>query len=154
VYPLAILSVVALWLTPSLWNVAIVIVYAILLVPRLLELFKRPVLTGKVIVDGDRRAVQHATLTLTTSDGGVVSLSKTDEHGNFEFYAPKGKYALNVIASNLLWKDAKSGTMYTVNATGILGKQLTLTMEKLENPFGGFNAEAAKLPTTPTPIKF
>lgn len=140
VYPLSVISVVSLWLSPNIFNAAIVVLYALIMLPKLLLLLKRPVLQGRVVMEGDRRPVPNATITLTTNDGSAVAVSKSDAQGNFEFFAPKGNYVMNVVSASLLWKDAKAGTLYTVQANGNFTKPLTLSMSKIENPFGGFTA--------------
>lgn len=138
IYPLSLLSVVALWLAPSIFNGVIVVVYAVILLPKLLALFKRPTMSGRVLTEGDRRPIAHATLTLTTNDGNLVAVSKSDEKGKFEFYAPKGQYVLNVVSSNMRWNDIKAGTNYTITTGSSKAQNLTLTMSKITNPFGGF----------------
>lgn len=138
VYPLAILSVIALWLSPSILNGLIVLFYAVILIPKLLALFKKPTLSGRVITDGDRRPVANATITLTTNDGSVVAVSKSDDRGQFEIYSPQGDYVLNVISSNMIWNDNKAGTLNTVKTGTPKSKNMTLTMSKITNPFGGF----------------
>ncbi len=135
VYPLSIVSLIALWLSPSIFNVMIVIVYLIVLTPKLLNLIKKPALQGKVVIDLDRKAVANATVTLSTTDGNVVAVSKSDAKGQYQLFAPKGNYALNVISNDLMWKDLNVGTLYTVKI-GKANKPLNLTMQKIDNPFG------------------
>jgi len=137
VIPLSIVSLISLWLAPSIFNLAIVLIYAVLLIPKLLMLFKKPSLQGRVLMDGDRRPVANATLSLSNNDGSVVAVSKSDDKGNFEFFAPQGNYVLNVVSSSLLWKDVKAGTLFTVKTSGT-ARPLTLSMAKIDNPFGGF----------------
>ncbi|MBW7943962.1 carboxypeptidase regulatory-like domain-containing protein [Patescibacteria group bacterium] len=139
VYPLALLSVVALWLAPNLINALIVGVYGLILLPKLLKRFKRPTLKGRVVINDDRRAVANATVTLTTTDGSVVAVGKSDTNGQFELFAPKGEYVMNVIATNMIWNEVKAGTLSTIQVGSPKAKNLTVTMSTLTNPFGGFS---------------
>jgi len=134
VYPLAALSILAFWIAPTVINGLILVVYAVVLLPKLVSLFKKPTLKGRIIADGDRRGIANATIVLTRQDGSVVAISKSDAHGNFELYAPKGKYGINVISPNMVWKEAKAGTMSMVTAA-VGAKPLTIEMTTITNPF-------------------
>ncbi len=134
VYPLSVVSLIALWLNPNVFNLIVVAIYAIMLIPKLLKRFKKPALQGKVIMDLDRKPVQNATLTLSTTDGNVVAVSKSDDKGNYRFFAPKGTYALNVVSNNLMWKEQAVGTLYTIKV-GENTKPFTASMQAIENPF-------------------
>ncbi len=135
VLPFALMAMFALWLSPGLWNVVIVGIYLIVLIPKLIKHFRSPALQGRVTTVA-RKPVLNATVTLSTLAGGVVALSKTDAQGHFAFFAPKGQYAVNVVSDNLLWNEQQVGTLYTVNANGAGTSPLSLTMSKIENPFG------------------
>lgn len=136
IYPLAVVSAVAVWLDPNWLNILIAVFYAAFMLIKLLKQLRRPSLRGRVVTENDRKPVTNATLTLTTEAGNVVAVSKSDAQGYFSFFAPHGHYGLQLVSDSLVWRDLKAGTLYTVQA-GPHQPPLKLTMARLSNPFGG-----------------
>jgi len=114
IYPLSALSFVAVTVTPSVFNIIIAAIYALLLARQVSQLLKKPTLSGRITDKATNTPIANASVLLNQEDGLSVAVSKTNATGYFDFYVKDGNLALQVVSPNYVFAETEAGNLYKV----------------------------------------
>jgi hypothetical protein len=131
VWPLFILSMLAVFITPNAFNWLILGIYSALIASRLRLMLRKPLLSG-VVLSPAKKPLQGVVVMLLTADGQLVALDRTTKAGKYAFFTKPGKYTIRVIAEGYSWAEETLGSTQSVELT----HRASLTKNISMKPFG------------------